>query len=62
MKNARARILTFRARYPNALEWSQKIKTGVRPMVDTLYRDCQQFAVLQINKTVDDVFSNLGKP
>ena len=60
VKNAGQKITTFRARYPKSLEWSYRARTLLRPTVDSLYRECQEFATAQIRKTVDDAFSSLS--
>ena len=59
-KNVRQKITTFRARYPESLEWSYRARTSLRPTVDSLYRAGQEFATVQIRKTVDEAFSNLS--
>jgi hypothetical protein len=60
-RNARQGIATFRARYPQSLAWSQRAGTFLRPILDALYRDCQEFAKVQIRKSVDQAFSNLSQ-
>jgi hypothetical protein len=60
-KRSRQKITTFRARYPESLEWSQRARSSLRPTVDALYRECQEFATLQIRKSVDQAFSNLSE-
>ncbi len=61
IRNAREKITAFRARYPESLEWSQKTRTSLHQTVDTLYRECQEFAAVQIKKAVDEAFSNLSR-
>jgi hypothetical protein len=59
-KNARQKITIFRARYPKSLEWSYRARASLKPTVDSLYRECQEFATGQIRKTVDEAFSRLS--
>jgi len=61
MRSARQRIAEFRARYPESLEWSVKATSSLRQTVDTLYRGCQEFATVEIRKTVEDAFVSLSK-
>jgi len=60
LRSARGRILSFRANYPASLEWSQKSRVILKQRIDSLYRDCQEFAAAQIRKTVDEAFSTLA--
>jgi hypothetical protein len=60
VKDARRKITIFRARYPKSLEWSYRARTSLRPTVDSLYRECQEFASGQIRKTVDEAFFKLS--
>lgn len=60
MGRARVKISAFRARYPEFLKWSQRARTYLRPVVDSLYRDCQEFAAAEIKKTVSEAFSKLA--
>jgi hypothetical protein len=53
-------ITAFRADYPESLMWSYRAKSYLRPTMDSLYRDCQEFAAVQIKKTVDEAFSRLA--
>jgi hypothetical protein len=57
----REKIKTFRARYPEALEWSSRIQDSLPHTVEALYRDCQRFAEEQIDKIVDDVLPKVRK-
>jgi len=59
MERARTKIIAFRARYPEFLRWSQRAQTYLRPIVDSLYHDCQEFAAAEIKKTVEEALSNL---
>jgi len=61
MKRARQKISTFRARYPESLEWSRRAKTFLRQALDKLYRECQEFATDRIKAAVDEAFSDLAK-
>jgi hypothetical protein len=61
MKNARQRIAGFRGQYPASLQWSRSARTLLRPMVDSLYRGCQEFATGQIRTTVDEAFCSLSE-
>jgi len=61
MKSARQRIAAFRAQYPASLHWSRGARTFLRQTVDSLYRACQEFAIGQIRKTVDEAFSSLSE-
>jgi len=61
MAKARFRITAFRARYPASLEWSRRASTTLRPIVDSLYRDCQKFATDEIRRTVVASFSELER-
>jgi len=61
MAKARLRITSFRGRYPDCLKWSRKTSAVLRPIVDSLYRDCQKFAMDEIRKTVDESLAKLGQ-
>jgi hypothetical protein len=61
MKNARQKIAAFRSQYPASLQWSRGARTFLRQTVDSLYRGCQEFAISQIRKTVDEAFSSLSE-
>jgi hypothetical protein len=61
MRDSRQRVADFRAQYPEYLLWSQRARVSLRTKVDSLYRDCQEFATTQIKKTVDESFSDLNK-
>jgi len=53
------RIVDFRSRYPDSLVWSRKAKGLLRKTLDTLYRECQKFATEQIEKAVQEIFSEI---
>jgi hypothetical protein len=58
---ARQKIAAFRARYPNSLDWSDRTKRQLQQTVDSLYRDCQEFATARIDKSVAEAFAILSK-
>ncbi|MFZ3214356.1 MAG: hypothetical protein WA188_22855 [Terriglobales bacterium] len=60
-RHARERILAFRARYPESLQWSGRTQNYLRQSVDRLYRECQEFAAIQAKRAVDEAFSDLTK-
>lgn len=56
------KIRDFRKSYPEALEWSRKkTKPALQQTLDKIYRECQEFATVQIRKAVDEVFVALSK-
>jgi hypothetical protein len=59
MALARQELATFRAGYPESVAWAEKTKLHLKPVVDTLYRDCQEFATARIDKEVSNAFSKL---
>lgn len=61
LKATRNRIHEFRKSYPEALGWSRKTKPALQQTLDTVYRECQEFATLRIRKAVDEVFEALSK-
>ena len=61
LKNARLKIATFRSQYPASLLWGRGSQTVLRQTADSLYRGCQEFAISQIRKTVDEAFSRLSE-
>lgn len=61
MMKARKKILIFRARYPESMEWSRRAKIVLQQELDKLYRECQEFAKVRIKRAVDEVFTDLGK-
>jgi hypothetical protein len=61
MKKACRKISSFRARYPESLEWSRKAKPLLRQKLDNLYRECQVFATDRIKRAVDEAFLDLAK-
>jgi hypothetical protein len=61
MKRAREQIISFRARYPESLDWSRKARTSLEQAVDALYRGCQEFAEGQIDKVIAEAFPNLSR-
>ena len=56
LKTAREKTLCFRANYPASLDWSKKSNVLLKQTIDSLYRDCQEFAAGQIKKTVQRSF------
>ncbi len=61
MGSARRTIEAFRGRYPESLKWSRGARTSLRRIVDSLYRECQEFATTQIGRTADEAFSSLSE-
>jgi hypothetical protein len=59
-RNIRRKIITFRAQYPESFEWSCRARTSLKATVDSLYCAGQEFATIQIRKTVDGAFSALS--
>jgi hypothetical protein len=53
------KICGFRAKYPRSVEFGEKAKTQLRPLLDRLYRDCQKFAAETIEGAVDDAVRRL---
>lgn len=62
LRNAREKILQFRALYPKSTEWTQKAKPQIVARLDALYRECQEFATVRIKEAVDQVFASIAKP
>lgn len=60
-ERARAKIAAFRAEYPEFLSWSRRAQDCLRPIVDSLYRDCQEFAAAEIKKTAEKAFETLAE-
>lgn len=56
LSRARDRILAFRAEYPSAVEWSLRTHAALQAKLDCLYRECQEFAVTQTTRSVDEFF------
>jgi len=54
-----AKVAAFRARYPSSMGFSEKARTQLRPLLDTLYRDCQKFAAETIESAVGDAVRRL---
>lgn len=61
LRAARNRIQDFRNSYPEAIGWSRRTKPALQQTLDTIYRECQEFATIRIRKTVDEVFEALSK-
>ncbi len=61
MRSTRQKIAHFRSRYPESLQWSRGARSVLRQKVDSLYRECQEFATSQIRKIVDESFFSLSK-
>lgn len=59
MTDARDRIVAFRSRYSESLRWTGGASGSLRPVVDSLYRNCQKFATDEIKKTVEGAFAEL---
>jgi hypothetical protein len=57
---ARQNIAVFRNRYPESLKWATVARTTLCSSVDSLYRECQEFATVQIRRSVDEAFSSLS--
>jgi hypothetical protein len=55
------KISNFRSYYPESLQWGQKAAALLRPELDKLYRECQEFATSRIRKAVDEAFAELHK-
>ena len=60
IKNAREKIAFFRSRYTESLKWSESARNSLRATVDSLYRECQEFATVQIRRTVEEAFVSLS--
>jgi hypothetical protein len=61
MKAARGKIISFRSRYPESLDWSHRAQTLLREAVDTLYRECQEFAAAEIDKVIAETLPELAR-
>jgi hypothetical protein len=59
LAQSRARILAFRGQYATCLHWSAQAHLHLRENLETLYRDCQAFAVKRIETLADDSFKQL---
>lgn len=59
LETTKARINAFRNAYPGSMGWARKARACLRPTVDSLYRECQEFAVTQIRNTANEAFSKL---
>ncbi len=59
LKAARSRIQDFQESYPEALGWSRRAKPALRQTLDTVYRECQEFATVRIRKAVEEAFDLL---
>jgi hypothetical protein len=58
--DTRLKISGFRDSYPESMQWSRRAGSFLRRTVDSLYRDCQDFATGEIRKTVDEAFAQLS--
>jgi hypothetical protein len=61
LNEARRKISKFRSCYPESLQWGQKAAALLRPELDKLYRECQEFATDRIRKAVDEAFAELHR-
>jgi hypothetical protein len=59
LEQSRARILAFRGQYGASLHWSAQAHLHLRENLETLYRDCQEFAVKRIETLADESFRQL---
>jgi len=59
MKVVGERIAAFRASYPQSMEWSRRAGAALQAKMDSIYRDCQEFATVRIRKAVDELFQVL---
>jgi hypothetical protein len=61
LRKAREKIAVFLAGYPESLKWGASARASLRSTVDSLYRNCQEFATVQIKRAVDEAYSNLSR-
>jgi len=52
------RIVNFRANYLAAIQWGEKARVGLRQEMDSIYRNCQRFAVEQMQAASNRMFQN----
>jgi hypothetical protein len=62
---ARERIQQFREPYGHFVAWAAQARSSIRMKIETLYRDCQNFATVEIEKLTSELnfdFSSLERP
>ena len=59
LDQSRTRILSFRGQYAACLHWIAQAHLHLRENLETLYRDCQEFAVKRIETLADESFRQL---
>jgi len=59
LKTSRQRLLDFRRNYSATLDWSERARVELRDSVEKLYRDCQDFAIREIQTLVDSLFARV---
>ena len=52
--SAEGRISEFRAQFPAAVAVSERARSGLRPTLERLYRDCQTFATESIGAAIEN--------
>ena len=58
LNDSNARIKAFRAGFPEAIIWSEKVRQDVGPKMESLYKNCQKFAMDCIKETLHDFVSS----
>ena len=64
MGAARNRILTFQEPYHRFTKWASNARPSIKMKVETLYRECQNFATSEIDKLTSELkfdFQNLSE-
>lgn len=61
LREACNRITAFRTRYPKSLELCEMARSELRAILDSLYRECQNFATERINAAIEESLHRLVK-
>lgn len=59
LKSARARIVEFRAGYERAIQLSKVVAPSLHEELETIYRECQMFALSRIKGAVEKVITTV---
>lgn len=60
LKEARHRVLEFRAEYEQAIQLNRKAQPSLHQELEKIYRECQKFATSRIKGAVEQVISSLA--
>lgn len=55
------RLVVFRSRYPEAIQWGNRARHALRHKMESIYREGQEFATVRIKSAVEELFDELHR-